>query len=407
MKKLFVILLCFAPVGLFAQAFQLNLQGTRQIGKGSTGMAQPTDATAVFYNPASMVFLEGNDVTLGVTPAITKGQFTLAGTNRISHTDNQVQTPFNLSATFGNSESDWRFGISVYTPFGLTNKWEEGSATRFETTKMSLLSISFQPTAAYKISDKLGIGVGLIYTYGQVDMERDLPVQYMDGSYGSAAIKGSAYGFGVNAGVYYKPSDKVSLALTYRSGITMKADDGDAEFMVPASLRGNFPSQSFKAELPLPDIYGIGISYSPSEEWVVNGEVYLSDWHDYDEIVIHYKEAPVNGENNTTLVRHYGNGYSFRGGVEYLPEGKKYEIRAGFLYNLSPVPDDLVSPDVPDADRISPAVGFSYNFSDKFRADFAFLYEFVHREGKNRITGMNGTYNFDLFFPSIGITYNY
>lgn len=405
MRKLLLLLVLFAPASIFAQAYQLNLQGTRQIGKGSTGLAQPTDATSLFTNPGSAVFLESNDITVGITPAISKGRFTDANTNAVSESDNPVKPPFNASAVFGNAEGNWRFGISIFTPFGSPNKWKEGSAGRFEIKEIDLLSVSFQPTVSYKINDKLGIGVGLAYTFGTVDIQRDLPVQFPNGSFADTQIKSDAHGFNVNAGLYYRASDKVSLALTYRSPLDMKSSGGKATFNVPASLQGNFPNQDIKATLPLPQIFGIGVSYKPAEEWVVNAEAYLSDWHHYDEIDIEFQEAPVAGEESTTLLRHYKQGYSFRGGVEYLPN-KKYELRAGFIVSLSPIKEAYVSPDVPDGNRINPTIGGSYKFSDKFRMDAALLMEFIHRTTNTSVAGINGTYNYDLFFPSIGLTYS-
>ena len=406
MKKILLFLLLLSPIGVFAQAYQLNLQGTRQIGKGSTGLAQPTDATSFFTNPGSAAFVEKNGVTVGLTGTFTKGTFTDANSNVESKTDNPVETPFNASAIFGNEEGKWRYGITVFTPFGSSNKWEEGSAGRFDTKEISLLSISVQPTVSYKINEKWGVGLGLAYTYGQVDIRRDLPVQFSDGAFGESQVKSDANGFNVNAGVYYKPSEKVALAFTYRSPLKMKSSGGKANFEVPASLESNFTSQDISATLPLPQVFAIGASYKPHENWVINAEAYLSDWNDYDIIDIEFKEEPVAGENSTQLIRHYKNGYSFRAGVEYLPE-KNYELRAGLIVGVSPINSRYMSPDVPDANRINPSVGGSYIFSENFRLDAALLMEFINRKSHNTTSNIDGTYNFDLFFPSIGLTYNF
>lgn len=409
MKKFLITILLLMPIGIFAQSYQLNLQGTRQIGKGSTGMAQPTDATALFTNPGSAAFLEGNDVTFGITPAFSKGTFTDTRTNTVSKTDNPVGTPFNLSAVFGNPEGNWRFGVTVFTPFGSTNKWKKGSVGRFDISQISLLSISVQPTVSYKISDRWGIGVGLAYTYGNVDIRRDLPLQNTNGDFAESKIKSDANGFNVNAGLYFKASEKVDLALTYRSALDMKSSGGKAHFNVPQSLIGSqFPAggvTDIKATLPLPQIFGLGVSYKPSENWVVNAEAYLSDWSKYDEIEIKFG-TPVAGNNSETLIRHYGKGYSFRVGAEYL-SGNNYELRAGLIYGISPIKDEYVSPDVPDADRLNPTIGGSYIFSDNFRLDAALIMEFIHRDAHKAISGVNGVYNFDLFLPSIGLTYKF
>src|SRR5699024_158203 len=103
---------------------------------------------------------------------------------------------------------------------------------------------------------------------------------------------------------------------------------------------------------------------------------------------------------------HYDKGYSIRFGTEYL-SGKKYELRAGFIVSATPIHENYASPDVPDANRISPSVGGSYIFSEHFQIDAAFLAEFIHRETHNIVTDIKGTYNYNLFFPSIGLTYNF
>lgn len=409
MKKIFIILLLTFPVGLFAQGYQLNLQGTRQIGKGSTGLAQPTDATALFTNPGSAAFLEQNGVTVGLTPAITKGNFTDGYSNKKYETDNPVETPFNASVIFGNPDGQWRYGLSVYTPFGSTNKWEEGSAGRFDTKEISLLSISIQPTVSYKINEKWGVGIGLTYTYGNVDIRRDENILLNNGEFMETQIKSDAHGFNVNAGVYFKPSEQVALAFSYRSPLDMKASGGKAHFNAPSYLQGaQFPeggSTGIKATLPLPQIFSLGVTYSPNENWVFNGEAYLSDWSRYDVINIELDDE-VNGRTSDQLIRHYDQGYSFRIGAEYL-SGRNYELRAGLMYSVSPIHGHYTSPDVPDANRLNPAIGGSYIFSDRFRIDAALLAEFIHREAHNTITDIKGTYNYNLFFPSIGLTYNF
>jgi long-chain fatty acid transport protein len=404
MKRLLSGILVMAPLSIFAQGYQLNLQGTRQIGKGSTGLADPTDATAVFTNPGSMAFLSANDITVGITGAISSGTFTDANSNEVFESDNPLVTPFNASVAYGKEKSKFKFGLSVYTPFGSTMRWQDGAAGRFETKEISLISITAQPTVSYRINSKLGLGVGLMYTYGHVQIKKDLPVQFGDGRFGTADIDCKANGFGVNAGLYFAATDKLFFALTYRSRQNMNSSTGTATFDVPASLASNFPSQNVNAVLPLPQVFGIGASYKANKNWTVNLEGYLSDWSKYDTIKIHFEEAAVAGAMSSDLIREYKQGVTVRAGVEYK-SNKKYELRAGAFYSKSPIQEGYLNPDVPDANRINPSIGASYNFSDKFRMDAALLAEFVTREDHNVISGIHGTYKFNILLPSIGLTY--
>lgn len=394
------------PVGAFGQAFQLNLQGTRQIGKGGTGLAQPTDATSLFTNPGSAAFLSANDLTAGVSPVLSEGSFSDANSNVVSKTDNPVVAPFNLSAVYGSKNGKLKYGLTVYTPFGSSMHWQPGSVGRFDVKEISLLSVSFQPTLSYKLTQKLGIGLGFLYTYGHVVIKKDLPVQFLDGAFGEAAINANANGFGLNAGLYYAATDKLSLGLTYRSALKMKTDKGSVDFNVPASLETNFPNQSVDATLPLPQIFGLGITFKPNPHWIINAEGYLSDWNEYDTIRVLYEQMPVAGSDHTDLVRNYKTGYSFRLGAEYF-SGKSYELRAGLVYSISPIQEGYVSPDVPDANRVNPSIGAGYLLSGKFRIDAALLAEFIHRKDHNIVSGIDGTYDFHLVIPSIGLTYKF
>jgi len=404
MKRLLSGILVMAPLSLFAQGYQLNLQGTRQIGKGSTGLADPRDATAVFTNPGSMAFLSANDVTVGVSGVFSNGTFTDANSNEVFESDNSLVTPFNASIAYGKQNSRFKFGLSVYTPFGSTMRWQEGATGRFETKEISLISITAQPTVSYRINSKLGIGVGLMYTYGHVQIYKDLPVQFSDGRFGTAEIDCKANGLGVNAGLYYAATNNLSFAFSYRSRQNMNSSKGTATFDVPASLAANFPSQDVNAVLPLPQVFGLGASYKPNKNWTINLEGYLSDWSKYDTIKINFEEAPVAGAMSSDLIREYKQGFTLRAGVEYKSDSK-YELRAGAFYTKSPIQEGYVNPDVPDANRINPSIGASYNFSDRFRIDAALLAEFVTRKDHNIISGIDGTYKFNIFIPSIGLTY--
>lgn len=406
MKKLFTGFAFLVPMAVFGQGYQLNLQGTRQIGKGSTGLADPTDATAMFTNPGSTAFLAANDVTFGITPAFSKGTFTDAQTNVESRSDNPVVTPFNLSAAYGAKNSRFKYGLAIYTPFGSTMRWEPGSAGRFETKEIALLSVSFQPTVSYRINNKLGIGLGLIYTYGHVQIKKDVPVQFGNGDFGDASIDCKANGFGLNAGLYYAVTNQLALAFTYRSAMNMKTGSGTAEFNVPASVAANFSNQPVNATLPLPQIFGLGMTYKPSKTWTFNLEGYLSDWSQYDTIRINYEQAPVAGAMSSDLIREYKTGFTVRAGIEYLSENK-YELRAGAFFSKSPIQDGYVNPDVPDANRINPSIGASYNFTNRFRVDAAVLAEFINRKDRNVVSGIEGTYNFNIWLPSIGLTYKF
>lgn len=406
MKRILCLLAVGVPILGFSQGYQLNLQNIRNTGMGGVGVAHPWDATSQFYNPGSAAFLKENSVSAGVTGAISKGTFTDRASGKVNNSDNPLVTPLYANALFGNPEGRIRYGISIYTPYGSTMKWEPGFTGQFENTKISLLSVGFQPTVSFKVTDRLGIGAGFVYGYGHLTLNRNLPLTKADGQYGSAEISSGAHSYGYNIGLYYKLSDQWSLGADYRSGLRMKSNkNGKATFDVPTALSSQFPNQNITAELPLPSNWSFGVAFKPNDRLTVEADFLLADWKSYDTINVIYTHK-TDYLSETKLVRKYGFGYSYRLGANYV-FNNQWDGRVGISYNRSPIPNDLVNPDVPDANRLNPSIGIGYSPNSKWRIDASFLYEHISRSGKNRLSELDGSYKFNLYLPGVGVTYKF
>ncbi|QES89415.1 OmpP1/FadL family transporter [Rhizosphaericola mali] len=403
MKKLILSLVSFVPMAIFAQGYQLNLQSVKQSGMGGVGAAGTLNATSLYYNPGSSAFLEQNSIAAGVSGVASYGTFTDKASGNETKASNPFVTPFNANILLGNPAGRIRYGLSIYTPFGSTMKWNDNFTGHYEITKISLISVAFQPTVSFKVTDHFGIGAGFVYGYGHITLDKDLPINESDGSFATGNISTKANSYGYNIGAYYKFSEKFSIGATYRSALKMKANNGKADFDVPASLASQFPDQKITARLPLPNNWTFGVKYTPNNKWMFAADFMTSNWKPYDTITIHYTEQTAN-LTDTKLVRLYKRGYSYRLGAQYTVDDQ-WQVRAGISYNKSPIPNDLVNPDVPDANRVIPSVGLSFRTSNKFVLDASFLYEHIKRSGENRLSHINGDYKFNLFIPSVGFTY--
>jgi long-chain fatty acid transport protein len=406
MKKLMIILISLAPFLSQAQGFQVNLQGQKQQAMGGTGTGVALDEASVFYNPGAVSHLEKNGVSLGISPTIANSTFELSNSQTQNRTKSPVSTPFTGYAVFGKQDSKLKLGLGVYTPFGSTIKWEDGWAGRFQLTKLQLFSVFIQPTVSYKISDKVGIGAGFVYGLGKIDLSRDLPVTYPDGSYGSARLTGNASGIGFNAGIYLKPTEKLSIGITYRSQVNMKVNNGNAEFTVPGSLSSNFPNGAFSSSLPLPQVISIGVGVKPIEKLLITADVNFIGWSAYKELAFDY-DKNTSTLQDTKEARNYKDTYAFRLGGQYDVK-ENFRVRAGIAYQLTPVQDGYVTPEVPDANKISYTAGIGYKFADKLTVDASFTFEnFAKRTDTNMQNNFSGTYKTYIAIPGISLTYNF
>ncbi len=405
-KKLSVLLLFAIPIAANAQGYQVNLQGQVQQGMGGAGTAYIQDAAALFFNPGGVSFLTENSVNIGVSPTLAKVEFLDKNTNQVARTKSPVSYPFAAYAVFGVKDSSrLKLGLAVYTPFGSTVEWEEGWMGRFALTHLQLQSIFFQPTVSYKINNKIGIGAGFVYSSGKVNLQKDISVIDASGTFGHAELSGKASGYGFNAGIYFKPVEKFSIGLTYRSQVNMKAKSGDATFTVPAALATNFPNGKFTAELPLPQVFTVGLGYAVRSKFNVALDINYVGWKAYDTLAFDYENNTV-PLADTKSARMYENTFAFRLGGEYKVV-EALALRLGIAYGISPVQDGYVTPETPDANRVIYTAGIGYTIKKKFGVNASFYFSSFKREDTNLETNLSGTYKTNVCVPGISLFYKF
>lgn len=406
LRQLALALFLASPFAFLAQGYQVNLQGQVQQGMGGAGTAYMQDGAALFFNPGGASFVRGNDINLGVSPTIPNGQFLDKNTGLTSRTKSPVSYPFAAYALYGvNDTSKLKFGIAVYTPFGSTVQWEDGWIGRFILTRLQLQAIFFQPTVSYKLTKKIGIGLGLVYANGKVNLQKDLPVVDASGKYGHAELSGKANGYGFNAGIYYNPIEKFSIGLTYRSQVNMKITDGDATFTVPTSLASSFPNGKFSASLPLPSVLTLGLAYDLTTELTLALDINYVGWKAYDTLAFDY------ADNTSTLVdtksaRMYKNSFAFRFGGQYKLS-ESFALRLGIAYGITPVQNGYMTPETPDANRINYTIGVGYTFHKRYGVNASLLFTTFKREDTNIETQLSGTYQTNVLVPGLSLFYKF
>jgi len=401
MKKILLSILLAAPVLGFSQSFQVNLQGQKQTAMAGAGTGLALDEAAVFFNPGAVSFLKQNGIQGGAHAIFLKTAFRETGSNITQYNQNKIPTPFQAYAVFGAPDGRLRFGLGAYTPFGGAMHWDEDWTGKYAITSLDLHAIYIQPTLSLKLTDHIGIGGGLVYSMGKVDLRRALPYT-SNGLQTSAQLKGDSHDFGWNAGIYIETLSGLTFGITHRSQVTAKVEDGDANFFnAPATVSASLPSR-FNATLPLPATSTIGVGYSPSEKTKLALDVNWVWWHTYEDLTFYY-------DNNTSTpsARNYHDAATFRLGIQN--ETTSFlTLRAGVGYALSPVSNGYVTPEVPDADRLLLSAGLGLKPSERFAIDLSFLYENVKsRTETNLESGLSGTFKTVAYIPGMSLSYKF
>ncbi|WP_439184545.1 OmpP1/FadL family transporter [Carboxylicivirga taeanensis] len=395
---------------LFAEGYQVNLQGNRQVGMGHTGAGLVLGATSMHFNPGALSLMDKQyDFSLGGSFIFSKNTFQKQSPSVYeAKSDNPMGTPFYFyGATKVNDKL--ALGLSVTTPYGNSLKWGDDWDGNFLIQDISLQAIFVQPTVSYQITDKLGVGVGFMAVNGSVDLNKALPLQSSNGT-SSANLSGNTWAYGFNAGISFLANEKLSFGLSYRSKVLVELEEGEATFSVPSSLYNDetgFPrSTNFKGELPLPANITFGVGYQVNDKLLLAADLQYVEWSAYQSLNFDF-------ENNTPMlqdshnVRDFENTMIYRLGAEYTLN-EKIQFRGGIYYDSTPIAEDLLTPETPGTNKIGMSLGCGYQINDKLSLDASLLY--IHgekREDGYAPSNFYGTYYTNAVIPGIGVNYSF
>ena len=135
----------------------------------------------------------------------------------------------------------------------------------------------------------------------------------------------------------------------------------------------------FDTKIRMPLSYGLGIAFRYSDELSISGDIYITNWNEYEfENIYGEKTSPISGKQMKNSDIHPTTWY--RCGIEYLIKDKDYllPIRGGIFYDPSPAEG---SPD----DYYGFTIGTGFSISKKHFIDIAYLFRFGDNVGESSI----------------------
>lgn len=391
---LFVYFLLLVTAGPFqfsyAGGFQINTQGQKAVGMGGCFTAVNTDASALYFNPGGMTFLEKKiNLTAGVAfiiPRVSVQTGAVYNTDMTSPVANPVQ--FYFVSTF---KEKFSIGFGVNNQFGSTSSYPDEWQGKYVIQTLSLKTFMYQPTFAYKFHDNFSIGAGFVYASGKFSLKKAVPLSGSMTEHGEANLSGAGDGFGFNAGIFSRLTGNFSIGASYRSSLQVDLQNGSVQFSdIPSYLNYMFPdTTSFTSSLTLPAVLSAGIKYRVNEKifWVF--DVNRTFWSSYDSLKFDFYNAETPDAAEGRLWR---NTITFRTGASYQVT-EKITLRAGCYYDQTPVMDGFVSPELPDNSHAGFTAGLGYKISGRFSFDIAWLYSNVKRDGVLEAKGFSGKYH--------------
>ena len=262
-------------------------------------------------------------------------------------------------------------GAGLSRPFAVRTRWEspETFSGRFLAQRTEIDALSINPTAAYRVADRLAVGVGVDVRLSTVSLRRRYPgLHPVSGAVVDAASvrvdgrRDTAVGF--NVGLLARPIENLSVGVQYRAGVTQNYQ-GDAEFsLLPtgspaldAAVADVIPAGALpvRTSIHFPAVITTGVAYQWGE-WLFAGDVHFWQWSKFHQIALDYEGRE---DLREVVVLDYADSAQIRVGAERRL-GTAWAVRGGYFFDDSPAPVASLSPLLFDADRHGFTLGGSW-----------------------------------------------
>ncbi len=171
MKKLMIgFAVLSAAVTANAAGFGLYEMSAKATAMGGQVFAKPVDASANYYNPATLSSLTGTWVTVGFTTLHPTYDYAVNGVN-YGKMDPGV---FLAPNAFVSQELPFGFtaGIGFYADYGIGSKYNNYWPLSADSTETTFESYSVNPNIAYKITDKWSVAAGVRLVHATFEQKR-------------------------------------------------------------------------------------------------------------------------------------------------------------------------------------------------------------------------------------------
>jgi long-chain fatty acid transport protein len=366
-----------------ANGFGLADQDAFATGRGDAVVATADNPSAIYYNPAGITQLTGNNFRSGLNSIYYQPSFQppsgRPNSGRTYYESDKFAYLPQLFYTYTAKSAPLSFGLGVYAPYGGSMSWPEDTGFRSVAISGSLKYITINPVVAVKLLPSLSVGGGAMVNYGKISMLQDLrPLPTPLTNFFN--FSGSGWSVGYNAGVLWQPHPVISFGATFRSSARLNFQgktDFEQQPILPKA------SRSASAEFTFPLTTVCGVSVRPTPKWNFEFDANYTGWNSFETVTIQQTTPPpFPVQQNIPVNLNWQGSWMYQfGATRYFDNG--WHVSGGYVYNENSVPDENYSPLAADLNRdfFSLGVGFQ---GKTFNFDIAYQFGYAP---KNTVTG--------------------
>lgn len=377
---------------------------------GGTLVGRADDPSAVAFNPAGIVQLEGTQAMVGLSVVVPNTDITV--TNPYTGQKGTFDGKFNvwtiphLYLTRQLSDRYW-FGLGVFSRAGLGTEYKDKKWWgRYSNTYTGIKQAGVNPNLAVRLGDKLSLAVGAELSWLDFKHEKTVDCGTLLAANPKTAafapkdlnnpkntsrdakinIHGDTIGYGGNIALRYKPVDWMALGLSYRTKVSMtvngkasmslqQAQDYLSGVPAPAAgaVRSVLTNCDVKGTAPIPELFSAGLTVFPTDRLSLEFDTVLTRWSAYKELTFEFDSLL----GRQKAIKNWKDTWRFQFGAEYSLS-ETLALQASYVFDQSPVTDQYVDYIIPANNRHLIGLGLGYH-KNNWSLDAGYTYLIVEK----------------------------
>lgn len=389
-----------------AAFFQIAESSPSGIGNAfAGGAAIAEDASVVWYNPAGMTRLQGQQLIVGghlIDPsfkATVVSASAITGQPISGGGGDPGESAFVPNLYYARPiTNSFSLGAGINAPFGLATEYDSTWAGRYHAIRSDIKDFNVNVSGAYRFNNIVSGGVGV--NYQKLDAELGQAVDFatictvaaggaFSGACGAGAgftpngnpndaqakVKADGNAWGYNFGILVQPARDLRVGAAYRSKMKHSLS-GDFDITTPANVPGaltgatGLVNSGAKADITLPASWSLSAYQQLGGQWAVMADITRTNWSALPELRIKFDSV----QQDSVVTLNLKDVYRYSVGATYKPSAA-WLFRVGVALDQSPTPDSASrTPRLPDSDRTWLSLGAGFQASPAVNLDFAYTY---------------------------------
>ena len=307
------------------------------------------------------------------------------------------------------AQDNMHFGLSLTAPFGFKTEYDNDWVGRYHGIKTDLKAMDLGAAFSYDVNPYVSFGASVFVEHLAIELSSAIDfgtaiyarpggaqLGFRPGNAdGTMTIEGDNNAWGYVLGTTLSPSEDTHIAISYRSKVEHKINDGEARFNVPANAAavlaqvapGQYVNTGGRATLTLPASANLSVTHRINDQWTIMADVSRTAWKPvFDQVTVDFDS----NQADAVLPFNYDDSTFGSIGTEYKLSDT-LTLRGGIAYDQTPTSYSHRDVRVPDVTRKWLSFGLGWTPSEKFEYNFGYTHLFTNDPAINLVSATGST----------------